>query len=165
MASSIGPLKCFSGACGHSPSHSSLANVVFNLGEDELPEYGETKAMPFGAPFDTSAPRSSSDSCCRKKSSRSSFDLLSLLYEHHGQLFNRQRLIPSVLQWRLLLDFHIDLGEKLVSPVLGAVASPRDPHRHWYGHGLRRWILVLQSYFSTHLDIAAGLTSAGGSVG
>ena len=99
-----------------------------------------------------------------KKSSRSSFDHLSLLYEHHGQPFNRQSIIPSVLQWRLLLDVHIDLGEKLVSNFLGAVASPRDPHRHWYGHGLRRWILVLQSYFSTHLDIAAGLTSAGISV-
>ena len=165
MASSIGPLKCFSGACGHSPSHSSLANVVFNLGEGRAARIRGDKGHAFGCAFRYLRFEITIRFMLPEKSARSSFDLLSLLYEHHGQLFNRQRLIPSVLQWRLLLDFHIDLGEKLVSPVLGAVASPRDPHRHWYGHGLRRWILVLQSYFSTHLDIAAGLTSAGGSVG
>ena len=48
IASSIGPFKCRSGACGHEPLRSSLAKVKFNLGDEDLPDHGDDKAYAFG---------------------------------------------------------------------------------------------------------------------
>ena len=47
IASSIGPLKCRSGACGHGPLRSTLANVVFDLGDEELPNCAYDKVDAF----------------------------------------------------------------------------------------------------------------------
>lgn len=48
MASSIGPFKCRSGACGYAPLNSLLPKVKFNLGDEELPDHGDDKAHAFG---------------------------------------------------------------------------------------------------------------------
>ena len=48
MTSSIGPLKCRSGACGYGRLRSELAEVVFELGDEELPNYAEDKVHAFG---------------------------------------------------------------------------------------------------------------------
>ena len=48
MALSVGPLKCRSGACGYGPLDSTLAKVVFNLGDDELPCAASDKILAFG---------------------------------------------------------------------------------------------------------------------
>lgn len=48
IASSVGPLKCRSGACGHAPLRSSLTKVAFYLGDEELPGDGHDKVYTFG---------------------------------------------------------------------------------------------------------------------
>lgn len=48
LSSSVGPFKCRSGACGHGRLRSELANVVFELGDEELPNYAEDKVHVFG---------------------------------------------------------------------------------------------------------------------
>ncbi len=48
IASSIGPLKCRSGDCGHSPLHSLLEDVEFHLGDEDLPDHGDDKVHAFG---------------------------------------------------------------------------------------------------------------------
>lgn len=48
IASSVGPLKCRSGACGHAPLRSSLTKVAFYLGDEELPGDGHGKVYAFG---------------------------------------------------------------------------------------------------------------------
>lgn len=48
IALSVGPLKCRSGACGHGPLDSTLAKVVFDLGDDELPYAASDKLLAFG---------------------------------------------------------------------------------------------------------------------
>lgn len=48
IASSIGPLKCRSGACRHRPLHSILTNVVFDLGDKELPNCAYDRVDAFG---------------------------------------------------------------------------------------------------------------------
>lgn len=48
MALSVGPLKCRSGACGYGPLDSTLAKVVFDLGDDELPYAASDKILAFG---------------------------------------------------------------------------------------------------------------------
>ena len=85
MVSSIGPLSFCSGACGHNPPHSSLANVVFNLGEDELPSYANDLIHAFGCALQYLRSEIITRFMLPEKRARLSFDLLSLLYEHHGQ--------------------------------------------------------------------------------
>ncbi|CAF9906144.1 hypothetical protein IMSHALPRED_004100 [Imshaugia aleurites] len=48
IASSIGPLRCRTGACGHAPLRSSLAKAVFDLGDEDLPGYGNDQVYAFG---------------------------------------------------------------------------------------------------------------------
>lgn len=48
IASSFGPLKCRSGACGHRPLHSILTNMVFDLVDEELPNCAYDRVDAFG---------------------------------------------------------------------------------------------------------------------
>ena len=48
VASSVGPLKCRSGECGHGPLRSALAQVTFNLGDEQLPYSAVDKVLSFG---------------------------------------------------------------------------------------------------------------------
>ncbi len=47
ITSSIGPLKRHSGACGHSPLRSLLANVKFHLGDEDLFDHADGKVHAF----------------------------------------------------------------------------------------------------------------------
>lgn len=48
MALSVGPLKCRSGACGYGPLDPTLAKVVFDLGDEDLPYTASDKLLAFG---------------------------------------------------------------------------------------------------------------------
>ena len=48
MASNAGPLKCRSGACGYGRLRSELPKVVFELGDEELPNCAEDRVHAFG---------------------------------------------------------------------------------------------------------------------
>ena len=48
VASSTGPLKCRSGDCGHSPLKHTLAEAVFELGDDDLPYSAHDRIYAFG---------------------------------------------------------------------------------------------------------------------
>ena len=48
LASNVGPLKCRSGACGYGRLRSELAKVVFELGDEDLPNSAEDRVHAFG---------------------------------------------------------------------------------------------------------------------
>lgn len=48
VASSVGPLKCRSGACGHGPLKPTLAYVTFALGDGDLPDLPNDRIYAFG---------------------------------------------------------------------------------------------------------------------
>ena len=48
LTSNVGLFKCRSGACGHGRLRSELANVVFELGDEELPNHAEDRVHAFG---------------------------------------------------------------------------------------------------------------------
>ena len=48
IASSVGPLRCRSGACGQGLLKTTLANVTFELGDEDLPDFAHDRIYAFG---------------------------------------------------------------------------------------------------------------------